>query len=197
MIEAARREAQELDHGWIGVEHVLLALAGGDSAAASALADVGATHAAVRTWLAGMKHDPDLAPPPRWSDAAKATPRLQRIADGLDDAAPERWLIAILAEPCSLAASALEDMAGGREPVAEALRARGVDVGELPPKPSWLPHGEPIYVPGDRLMDVVRVASEEVGVGFAFNWIRDGRGRVSAPAGVDLQAIVDRVLADA
>ena len=197
MIEAARREARELDHGWIGVEHVLLALAREESVASDALAAANASHAALRDWFAHMEHDPDLAPPPQWSDAAKPTPRLQTMADALGSAPPTAWLIAILAEPMSLAAAALEKGARGREAVAEALRARGIAVGELPPLPWWLPHGNPIYVPADRLMDVVRVASREVGVGFGFNTTRDGRGRVSAPLDVDLQAIVDRVLRDA
>jgi ClpA/ClpB-like protein len=53
-MDQARREAKRLGHGYVGTEHLLLALAASDGVAAGILAELGADEARVRDELANM-----------------------------------------------------------------------------------------------------------------------------------------------
>ena len=54
--KAAFDQAQQLDHGWVSVEHVLLAFLATPNAASDALADVGVKYERVRDHLSSLSH---------------------------------------------------------------------------------------------------------------------------------------------
>jgi hypothetical protein len=75
------------------------------------------------------------------------------------------------------------------------LAAAGVRLPAAPlPEPDRRPWGERIFIPTDRVREVLDVLIERLGPGrFGFN-THEGRAWVLAHADVDLQALVDEVL---
>jgi aromatic-L-amino-acid/L-tryptophan decarboxylase len=171
----ANREAHELGHGWIGVEHLLLALQKGDSPAARALDGI----------------EIRAAPPGRSRTSRSLNPALGSVfgfvegyATGREPTA-EDALIAALWEPTFALAS------GDRGRAATRLRELGVEVPELPPDPEPVDYGEEVRFPLVRLNDVLRLIHERRrGASIVFN--HDGRREawVKAERGFDLEAIV-------
>ena len=77
-----------------------------------------------------------------------------------------------------------------------ALERRGVRLPTVPrPEPDRTPWGEPVDVPLDRYGDVVHALSEQLDAGTWGCNSHDDRAWVDAHAHIDLQGIVDRVLA--
>lgn len=139
----AVHESVGLDHHWVGVEHLLLALAraeeGRVSLAQQVLADSGITPESVRSTLASVPMPPDPS-----HDARGATPRLMLVtgrAEGLATAAgsrsptDEHFLIALLWEPQGLHALVFERCGVNPHDVQLKLRDRGVDVPDVDPPP--------------------------------------------------------------
>jgi hypothetical protein len=113
-----------------------------------------------------------------------------------DEPLTDDLLVSILWEPDSLAAVLLREH-GGRAAVARAfVELGGTPPGEPPPDGEWPEMGERVWVPRERLMDVVHVVQDATRH-CSFNTTRDGRAWVRADAGVDVAAIAERVLADA
>ena len=68
--ECAFEQARQLDHGWVGPEHCLLAILATPNVASDALADVGVTYERLREHLGSLRYDPDI-PTPRFNKARK------------------------------------------------------------------------------------------------------------------------------
>jgi hypothetical protein len=143
-------------------------------------------------------------PHPRFGRGVTWTPRFGAVlarAEGLALARGEKpddddVLVSLLWEPDCLAASLLRAH-GGRAAVAKAFVERGgVLPGELPPERERPPMGERVWVPRERLMEIVHAVQQETSR-LGFNTTADGRAWLHAEERVDVQAIADRVLADA
>src|SRR6202171_2004838 len=102
--KAAFVQAQLLDHGWVGVEHFLLALLATPNEASDALAGVGVKYERVREHLSSVLYDPDL-PMLTSRKGVSTNPAAQRLmgwafgfaaASGETKPRPEHWLIAML-----------------------------------------------------------------------------------------------------
>jgi aromatic-L-amino-acid decarboxylase len=172
---AAAREAEALGNGWIGPEHLLLALRHGDSLAVQALRGVES-----RTVPGGPR-----------SAGSGTNPAFDRLLGFLQgytagrEPTPEDALVAALWAP-SYALSA-----DAREQVAERLRGLGVEVPELPPEPEPVDYGEKVTFPRARLNDVLTlVHRRHPGARFSFN--HDGRRTawIAAQRGIDLEPLV-------
>ncbi len=174
LLDAAGGEAEELRHGWVGVEHLLLALGRGAGPAAQALVDVD-------LWLAPPG-------PPEWT-GAEMTPALQDTLAWVDgftvgrEATPEDALIAVLwLHPAHVGAR--------RDEIAGRLSELDVAVPELEPLPPPTEFGDEVRFPAARLSAVLHaVHAAHPGVKLAFD--REGEAAwLRAERGVDLAAIV-------
>lgn len=211
---SAFEQARLLGHGWVGPEHFLLAVLSTASAASEALAAAGVTYEQVRDHVRSVRHEPD-AGPPAGGGRRGVTPnpaahqlmgwaRGYALASGAAGPAPEHWLIALLYEG-DRGAMWLHPFGVGAGVVVAALAARGVPVPRSAPPEHrpWrgLRHAS---VAEDELRPVLDLLRQRHPAGSEWRWgfnrvggvggVGDSRqGRISAEAGVDLEAIVAEV----
>jgi ATP-dependent Clp protease ATP-binding subunit ClpA len=143
MLGGGSEQARRLDHGWVGTEHLLLALLAEPSVAAEALADVSVTYERVVEALQGpagllgpnvqrYTAERGLSPNPA---AYKLEGRAEGIALawGHRPPAPEHWLLAMVYEESGLVAVVLRRLGASPAAILGALRRRGVRVPEIDP----------------------------------------------------------------
>jgi ATP-dependent Clp protease ATP-binding subunit ClpA len=203
--------AQRLDQGWIGTEHVLLALFDEPSPATEALEELGVTRARGEEAARAMG---DIEPrPPRYDPAKGLSPNpawygLTGCAKGLALAAgrrrpgPEHFLLATVYGEHGVA-ELLHEVGANEQALLEALARRGVQVPAVDP---------PVYRPwrGDHRIDVteaelkgvLKVLGERHPPGsewrWGFNWYPAGpedeggprRAWVDGEEGIDLEAVL-------
>ncbi|HSP73250.1 MAG TPA: Clp protease N-terminal domain-containing protein [Gaiellaceae bacterium] len=179
LLDAAGREAETLRHGWIGVEHLLLALGKGDGPAAQALVDVD-------LWVA--------PPGDEWSGAMMTAALQETLAfvEGFTvgrEATPEDALVAVLwMHPAHVALR--------RDEIAARLGELGVAVPELPELPPPTDFGEEVRFPLDQLAAVMHaVHAADPDARIAFDHDGEGEVRMRCQRGLDLEAVVAGVTA--
>ncbi|MGZ4352599.1 MAG: Clp protease N-terminal domain-containing protein [Gaiellaceae bacterium] len=180
LMDAAGRQAEALRHGWIGVEHLLLALGEGDGPAAEALVDV----------------DLLVAPPgeDEWSGATM-TPALQEtlaFVEGLTvgrEVTPEDALVAVLwMHP--------EHIWPRRDEIAARLSELGVAVPELPEPPPPTDWGDELHFPLQQLAAVMHAVHEaDPAARIMFDHDDTGDAWMRCQRGFDLEAVVEGVAA--
>jgi aromatic-L-amino-acid decarboxylase len=179
-LTAAAREAERLGNGWIGVEHLLLALQRGDGPVAGALAGVEIRTVAEVSTAAGRT----------------VTPLLDRVfgfvegfAAGREPTGPDALVGALWVESYALTNEE-------RRSVADRLRASGVAVPELPAPADRPELGEPAAVPASRVGDVTKLLKrDDPNAYVSFQVDRDGRTVwARTDASVDLPAVVAEAL---
>jgi ATP-dependent Clp protease ATP-binding subunit ClpA len=207
----AADHARRLEHGWIGVEHVLLALFDEPGPATEALEELGVTRDRVEEAARTMG---DIEPrPPRYDPAKGLSPNpawysLTGCAKGLALAAgrrrpdPEHFLLAMVYGEHGVAELLHEVGASGQD-LLDALARRGVPVPAVDP-PVYRPmrgHHR-IEVTEAELKGVIDVLSERHPPGsewrWGFNWYPAGpedeggprRAWVGAEEGIDLDAVL-------
>jgi hypothetical protein len=196
-------QAQQLHHGWVGPEHVLLALLAEPNVASEVLSGLGVTYEQFKEHLEKLKPDPDIASPDarRGASINPAGDRLMgwasgfAVASGLPSSRSEHWLIAFL-YASDRGAMWLRSFGVSPKAVTEALATRGVRVPEFPP-PEYRPwrEGKTVYVPKKELQPILDVLGEKHPPGSEWKWGfnlvgKPQRGRVHAEAGIDLDAVV-------
>lgn len=175
----AADHARRLEHGWIGPEHVLLALFDEPSAATEALEEVGVTRDLVeeevrahgRSEPPGPAYDPPKgqSPNPAWYKLTGLARGLA-LATGQRRAGPEQFLLAMLYEEHAIA-PLLPRGGSSQEALLNALRRRGVKVPEVDPpvyRP-WRGHHR-IDVSQAELKPVVDVLIERHPPGSEWRW---------------------------
>ena len=206
IVEGAFEQARQLDHGWIGPEHCLLAILATPNVASDALADVGVTYERLREHLLSLSYDPDI-PTPRFHKARKgvgpnpAAHKLMGWASGfavgmgLKSPRPEHWLIAMLYLD-EEGAMWLHPFGVSAQAAVDVLASRGVRVPEFAPI-EYQPWRGPrtVYVSKKELQPILDLLSKKHPPGsewkWGFNWVgKPRRGRISAEEGIDLDAIV-------
>jgi ATP-dependent Clp protease ATP-binding subunit ClpA len=149
-VDRADAEAEELRHGWIGAEHLVLALLRERSAAGESLRACGVEHGSYRREVEGLPATYLSARPPYWPygksvafDAQQVLARAEGLAAGLGSTTveSEHILLSLLWARTSLVALALLERLGAtRERILGELERRGVRLGVPPPAwPSWGP----------------------------------------------------------
>jgi hypothetical protein len=207
LFRSACDEATALRQHWCGTGHVLLALVASNSVAASALADLGVTHESLaRALVDDVESDPSVqgaAEDEEWFTITPAVHELEGRSEGLaaglgaSKVRPEHVLIAYLWSPYT--SVDLEEQFGiTREAVLERLGALGVDLPRAPLPPRPLPLGARIFVPYERLMDVVHGVGLRLppDSGIGFNHDGESRAWVSAHREIDLEHHVRAVLVE-
>jgi hypothetical protein len=202
----AEREAVAMGYPFFGAEHVVLALLAGqpDDLAGHALRACGLDHDSVaskllESWTGGLPP----CPPQAGVTSAGPNPhsrellgQAEGLAAGTGDVGSHHGLIAFLWGDEGLSAFQLEWWGTTAPAVVEALERLGVRLPTVPrPEPDRTPWGEPVFVPLERYGDVVRALGEQLDAGTWGCNSYDDRAWVDAHAHIDLQAIVDRVLA--
>jgi aromatic-L-amino-acid decarboxylase len=179
-LTAAAREAEGLGNGWIGVEHLLLALRRGDDVAARALDGVEIRTVADHSGGSGRTVTPLLD---------RVLGFLEGFTAGREPAREDALVAALWVESYALTA---EDRAS----VADGLRAAGVSVPELPPSRERPALGEPAAVPAARVGDVARLLKRDDPHAYvSFQVDRDGRTVwARTDAAVDLPSVVAEAL---
>jgi ATP-dependent Clp protease ATP-binding subunit ClpA len=213
-IEGAFAQSQQLNQGWVGTEHILLALLAEPNAASEVLGGLGVTHERLKAHITTLKPDPD-DPVPKAGTVPGMTPAAYGLmgwatgfaaAAGVSSPRPEHWLIAFLyasdrgtiwLNPFGVTAKAVTD----------ALAIRGVRVPEFPaPEHQPWRGGHMMYVSMRELQPIIDVLSEKHPPGSEWKWGynmvgKPQRGRVHAEEGIDLAAVVtqarDRIKAKA
>jgi len=203
----AEREAVALGHSFVGDEHVVLALLVDepDDQAGRALRQAGVSHDRVAARLADViaNADPPVPLTPGVT-SAMPSPRCQQLlgrAEGLAATLGDGvvgstdGLIAYLWQDDGQPILALEALGTAGPKVLAALAGLGVAVPDVPlPQPDRTPWGEKVYLPADRLDDVlVRLRAVLPPGSWGFN-SHDGRQWVVAHAAVDLAIIIAEVL---
>ena len=206
LLAPAEREAIAMGYPFIGAEHVVLALLGGqpDDLAGRAMWACGLDHDSVaskvlESWSGGLPP----CPPQSGVTSAGPNPHTRQVlgrAEGLagetGGVGSQHGLLAYLWGEEGLSAFQLEWWGTTASAVVEALEGLGVRVPTVPrPEPDRTPWGEPVFVPLERYGDVVRALSEQLDPGTWGCNSHDDRAWVDAHAHIDVQAIVDRVLA--
>jgi hypothetical protein len=208
LLAPAERQAIAREHAYIAENDVLLALLAGepDRRARQVLEAQGLTHERAAEWIrqADARSTPPTTPTP---GATTATPnpacrqlfgRAEGLAVTLGNGTPGSTdtLIAYLWSRDGAAVIVLERLSLSPSQVIADLTAAGVTLPATAlPEPDRRPWGERIFVPADRIHDVVDLLVERLGPGrFGFNTY-DGRAWVMAHADVDLRALVDEALA--
>ncbi|MFN2569525.1 MAG: hypothetical protein ABR564_07985 [Candidatus Dormibacteria bacterium] len=212
LIVAAENEAVRRGYGYIGGHEVLLALLSGspDDLAQRALNSVGITYQPYSDrfdeFLATC-YPPSRPPDPNVTVAKpnSATRQLFGRAEGfaarsgVESVRSEHGLLAWLWEPGGNSVVELEQLSTSAEHLLEALSALGVNPPPLElPQPDRTPRGEMVFLPPERLSDVIAELQKlQLPPGsWGFNTYQD-RAWVRGYAHIDLQAVVDRVLATA
>jgi ATP-dependent Clp protease ATP-binding subunit ClpA len=204
----AEREAVVLGHSFIGDEHVVLAMLADepDDRAGQALRQAGVGHDRLATRLAHMvaNCDPPV-PPSRDVGSARPNPRCRQLmgrAEGLATMLGDGvvvstdGLIAYLWQGDGQPVLALEALDTSATDVLAALAELDVAVPTSPlPQPDRTPWGERVYVPAERMKDVVARLSADLPPGTWGCNSHEGREWVVAHAVIDLAGIVDDVLA--
>lgn len=203
-LQGAIVQARELDHGWVGPEHFLLALLAEPSVASEVLAGLGVTYARLRERLATLQPDPDIPFPKarRGMTVNPAANDLMGWADGFAAASGtstpgrEHWLIAFLYASDRGAMWLRDPFELSAKAVVDALATRGIRVPAFPP-PEHEPcrEGRTVYVPKEEVQPILDVLNEnhppETGWQWGFNLVgRPRRGRIHAEVGIDLDAVV-------
>jgi Clp amino terminal domain, pathogenicity island component len=203
----AGAEAQRLDHGWIGTEHVLLAVFAEPSPATEALEELGVTRDRVEETARAAG---DIEPrPPRYDPKAGLSPnpawyKLTGCATGLALAAgrrhpkPEHLLLAMVYEELYPVPGLLHEIGSSERALVDALARRGVPVPAVDPpvyKPMRGHHR--IDVTEAELKGVLKVLRERYPPGsewrWGFNWYPDDpqggprRAWVGGEEGIDLE----------
>ena len=202
----AEREAVAMGYPFIGAEHVVLALLAGqpDDLAGQALRECGLDHDSVaskvlESWTGGLPP----CPPQAGVTSAGPNPhsrellgQAEGLAGGTGDVGSHHGLIAFLWGDEGLSALQLEWWGTTGSAVVKALESLGVRLPAVPrPEPDRTPWGDPVFVPVERYGDVVRALGEQLDAGTWGCNSHDDRAWVDAHAHIDVQAIVDRVLA--
>jgi Clp amino terminal domain, pathogenicity island component len=127
IVVRAQLEARELRHGWIGTEHLLLALVTDDDVAGQALASLGVTGQRARSEV--LRRVPPGEGEPT-SGQIPFTPRAKRALEvSLREAlsfgdvhiGPEHILLGLIADPDGIAAEALPDLGAGPEAIRKSV----------------------------------------------------------------------------
>ena len=206
LLAPAEREAVAMGYRFVCAEHVVLALLAGqpDDLAGQALRACGLDHDSVaskllESWTGG------LPPYPPQAGVTSAGPnphsrQLLGLAEGLaggsGDVRSHHGLIAFLWGDEGQSAFQLEWWGTTGPAVVETLERLGVQLPTVPcPEPDRTPWGEPVFVPLERYGDVVRALIEQLDAGTWGCNSHDDRAWVHAHAHINLQGIVDRVLA--
>ena len=211
MSRAAFAEAERLGHSWVGPEHGLLAILRGDPADPARLAveEAGLDAARFERFYVESversdpkpKQDPDrgISPNPAWYGVAGRAEGLAAAA-GASDVRPVDLLLALLWDTREwLPVSAL---GVSREDVAAHLGRSGVTLPASPLPDLDRPWRNPVRVdfPMSALEAVVEVLKQRHPPGSGLRWginhDEADRAWAFAEEGVDLQGIVDQVVAD-
>jgi hypothetical protein len=207
----AFNEATQLNHGWVGPEHVVLAILAppAESVAARVLSDLGITHSGFSERYVARLASGEPGDAPTAEHGTSTSPAWHELvgrADGLaaglgaTAATAEHLLIAYLWDPDS--GAELEQLFDvKREAVIAALRTAGVTTPSVAMRPS--PRIDPkrqhrVFVPADK---VTRVAGMLAGrlprdSGLGFNFTDDDRAWIGAHSDIDLERYVAEALAD-
>jgi len=200
----AVEQARQLDHGWAGPEHFLLALLAEESVASETLNALGVTYHSLRERLRVRGGDPDL---PDARTGIVINPAGHRLvgwargfaaAQGARTPRPEHWLVALLYSD-DRAAMSLYPFGVSSQAVSDALAARGVPLPGSPPDAHRPWRGvHHAWVEVEERRPVVHVLLERHPPGsewrWGFNWVGEPRRcRFSAEEGVDLDGIVAEV----
>jgi hypothetical protein len=203
----ASEVAERLDHGWIGTEHVLVALFDEPSPATEALEELGVTRDLAEEAARTMG---DIEPrPPRYDPKAGLSPnpawyKLTGCANGLALAAgrrhpkPEHLLLAMVYGEHGVG-ELLHGAGANEQALLDALARRGVPVPAVDP-PVYRPmrgHHQ-IEVTEAELKGVLKVLRERHPPGsewrWGFNWLPDDpdkggprRAWVGGEEGIDLE----------
>jgi hypothetical protein len=200
-------EAQKLGSGYVGPEHLLLALLATPNVAADALADVGITYKRVVEQQRSVRPDPDLpVRKPKGLSPNPAAVQLVGYARGFAAAAghphpkPENWLLAMLFV-ADWIPNELYLLGVSAQVAVDALEARRVRVPGFPPVEFEPPRGyRHVYVSLKELPLIRDVLLQRHPPGsewqWGFNYVgKPPRGRISAEEGIDLEAIVEELRA--
>jgi hypothetical protein len=200
--------AQRLDQGWIGPEHVLLALFDEPGPATEALEELGVTRELVEETVRGYSrsdppppaYDPEegLSPNPAWYKLTGCAAGLA-LASGRRRPGPEHLLLAMVYGEHTVG-PLLHQLGSGERALLDALARRGVPVPEVDP-PTYRPlRGfHRIEVTEAELKPLVDVLIERYPPGsdqeWGFNWLPGDpdaggprRAWVGGEEGVDLDA---------
>jgi hypothetical protein len=203
MVERAFGQARQLDHGWVGPEHFLLALLATPNAASDALAELGVTYARFREHLGALVQDPDL-PPLKAREGMGINPAGHEVmgwaggfaaAFGLRSPRPEHWLVAMLYMD-DRGAMWLHSFDVSIKTAMDALARHGIQLPDFAPGEYQAWRGaRHVYVSRDELQPIVDLLSQMYPAGsewkWGFNWVgRPRRGRITAEEGIDLEAVV-------
>jgi hypothetical protein len=203
-MQGAFAEASQLkNQGWVGPEHILLALLAEPNLASEVLAGFGVTHERLREHINTLRPDPDDPVPKARSDA-RMNPAAHGLmgwakgfaaAAGVSSPRPEHWLIAFL-YASDRGAMWLHPFDVTAKAVTHALATRGVRVPEyLPPEHQPWRGGHMVYVSTKDLQPIIDVLTEKHPPGFEWRWGfnlvgKPQRGRVHAEEGIDLAGVV-------
>jgi len=200
----AVEQARQLDHGWVGPEHFLLAVLAEPSVASEALGELGVTYELLRERLHSRGDDPDL---PAARNGIALNPASHRLvgwtrgfaaAQGPMTPLPEHWLVALVYSD-DRAAMSLHSFGVTAQAVLDALAGRGSPVPVDPPAPYRPWRGvHHVTVAEDERRPVVQLLLERHPPGSEWRWgfNRVGeprRCRITAEGGIDLDAIVAEV----
>jgi hypothetical protein len=200
----AVEQARQLDHGWAGPEHFLLALLAEPNVASETLNALGVTHDLLRERLRLRGADPDL---PDARTGIVINPAGHRLvgwargfaaAQGSRTPRPEHWLVALLYSD-ERAAMSLHPFGVTAQAVSDALAGRGLPVPGFAPAEHRPWRGvHHVWVADEERRPVVHVLLERHPPGsewrWGFNWVGEPRRcRISAEDGVDLDGIVAEV----
>jgi ATP-dependent Clp protease ATP-binding subunit ClpA len=207
LLPPAERQAIAREHAYIAEDDILLALLAGepDDRAHLVLQAQGLTHhrAAEHVRQVGERSTP---PSRRSPGVTAAKPnaacrellgRAEGLAVTLGEGVPgsSDALIAYLWGQRGAAVITLERLSVSADRIVADLTATGVRIPSVPfAEPDRRPWGDRIFVPADRLRDIVDILVERLQPGtFGVN-THEGQAWVMAHADIDLQALVDEAL---
>lgn len=206
MLRLAFDEAEGVRQNWVGPEHYLLAVLAGRGPAVEAMAALGITHEVLAARLAAMKSvngRRGYYRKSRWTSPNPAAYRVNGWAHGYAAAAgrprptPEDWLLAVVYQEDSMAASVLNELGVSAAAVVQELRRRGaVTPGFEPPEARPWRGVREVEVARVNWQAVVDLLSQRHPPGsewqWGFNSRRDRPGKVqfAAEEGIDLEGIV-------
>jgi hypothetical protein len=212
MSKAAVAEAQRLGHSWVGPEHGLLAILRGDpvDVARRAVEDAGLDAERFERWYVESiersdpkpRRDPDrdgISPNPAWYGVAGRAEGLAAGA-GVSDVRPVDLLLALLWDTSEWLP--VTGLGVSREDVATSLGRSGVTLPAAPLPDLDRPWRNPVRVdfPMSALGQVVEVLRQRHPPGSELRWginhDEAERAWAFAEEGIDLQGIVDQVIAD-